>query len=362
MIERKNPTIIRFLSYLITLIIILTIVVVFLSMLNDNPFNVIISIGEGAFGSFARTYRTLLIFVPIALSCAALSVTFRSGMWNIGIEGQIILGAIGASMIARSIIGESQFSPLVSLSAGVLFGAIWGLISGILRTTSNVHEIFAGLGLNFVGAGLVIYLIIGPWKRIGVASTSGTDIFPQTAWLPDIGNGLPLPALLIVGVLYLFLYGMFRWSVFGTILKAMGSNPDAAPRYYINADKYIIYSFGLAGAIAGLAGGIQAISFYHKLVPSISGGFGFLGILIVLASSQKLHTSLIVSFLFSGMISAGPLLQIEYDIHSSVPWLLQAFVIAAWVFISYSSLHIKSAYFIRGLTNKITTNLLGLIK
>ena len=100
------------------------------------------SIGEGAFGSFARTYRTLLIFVPIALSCAALSVTFRSGMWNIGIEGQIILGAIGASMIARSIIGESQLSPLVSLSVGVLFGAIWGLISGIpvSYTHLRAHE------------------------------------------------------------------------------------------------------------------------------------------------------------------------------------------------------------------------------
>ena len=96
-----------------------------------------------------------------------------------------------------------MISPYIQLIFAIGFGGTWGLICGLLKVKGNVHEIFSGLGLDFVASGIVIYLIIGPWKREGIASTGGTDIFDKSSWIPTIGQS-EFPIFMVL-VIFIFL-------------------------------------------------------------------------------------------------------------------------------------------------------------
>ncbi len=147
---------------------------------------------DGGLGSQAALLRTLAAFTPLLLCGAALCVTFAANLWNIGVEGQITLGAICCQGYLRAADPGGGLPAALDLALGLGFGALgglaWALLSGVLRTHGRVHEIFSGLGLNFVAMGASLWLILGPWKRPGMASMSGTETLPAELWLPTLGG------------------------------------------------------------------------------------------------------------------------------------------------------------------------------
>ena len=328
----------------ISLIMVFLVISIFLILIGSSPFEVYMAFVDGAFGNPDRFSRTLLTTAILSISAFALVVTFTGGLWNIGIEGQLIAGSIGVTVIARSFIGETVAAPIIEILIGSLFGSLIAIFCGILKVKSKVHEIFGGLGLDFVAAGAIVYLVIGPWKREGIASTSGTDIFPETAWIQGLGEyGLPLwPIIfaLVVGASLLF---CFKRTVFGLRLKAVGSNPLSSQRFGVEPNKYILYAFALAGAIGGIAGVIQATVVYHKLVPFISGGYGFLGILIALISSRNIYLVVLVSTVFACLLIGGTQLQLKLGMHSSLSGIIQGLLVLTWILIKASKLDIKIA-------------------
>ena len=288
-------------------------------LLGASPIDVFKNIFNGSFGKPEKIVKTFLIFLPISLASLALIITFSTGLWNIGIEGQIVLGAIGATVIAKSFLGDNIMSPLYQIILGISFGSLWGLFCGFLKVKFNVHEIFGGLGLYFVGSGAIIYLILGPWSKEGIASTSGTDIFNKASCFPTFSD-LNIPALpiLIVAVILTLSIIFLGFTKAGLKLKATGTNPDSTEKFKFNSGSYIFIAFAITGAIAGLAGVFQASVFHHKLVPSISGGYGFLSILIVLASGKRIIPTMILALFFSAMIAGGSQLQLRLNLHSSL--------------------------------------------
>jgi len=288
-------------------------------LLGASPIDVFKNIFNGSFGKPEKIVKTFLIFLPISLASLALIITFSTGLWNIGIEGQIVLGAIGATVIAKSFLGDNIMSPLYQIILGISFGSLWGLFCGFLKVKFNVHEIFGGLGLYFVGSGAIIYLILGPWSKEGIASTSGTDIFNKASWFPTFSD-LNIPALpiLIVAIILTLSIIFLGFTKAGLKLKATGTNPDSTEKFKFNSGSYIFIAFAITGAIAGLAGVFQASVFHHKLVPSISGGYGFLSILIVLASGKRIVPTMILALFFSAMIAGGSQLQLRLNLHSSL--------------------------------------------
>jgi ABC-type uncharacterized transport system permease subunit len=178
---------------------------------------------DGALGSAGGLSSTLMVWVPLLLAAAGLVVTFGAGLWNIGIEGQLVMGAVAGALVARTVHGGSGLViPLVAL-AGMLGGRC--LLVGVLRTSGRVNEIFGGLGLDFVATGLVVYLVIGPWKRVGSASTSGTDLFPREAWLPGTGSlTASWVALALAATAVIVVYFLMKGTYFGLRLRAVGRN------------------------------------------------------------------------------------------------------------------------------------------
>ena len=304
-------------------------------LLGASPIDVFKNIFNGSFGKPEKIVKTFLIFLPISLASLALIITFSTGLWNIGIEGQIVLGAIGATVIAKSFLGDNIMSPLYQIILGISFGSLWGLFCGFLKVKFNVHEIFGGLGLYFVGSGAIIYLILGPWSKEGIASTSGTDIFNKASWFPTFSD-LNIPALpiLIVAVILTLSIIFLGFTKAGLKLKATGTNPDSTEKFKFNSGSYIFIAFAITGAIAGLAGVFQASVFHHKLVPSISGGYGFLSILIVLASGKRIIPTMILALFFSAMIAGGSQLQLRLNLHSSLISIILSSAVFFWLVVN----------------------------
>lgn len=281
---------------------------------------------RGSLGSVSKLARVLTVWVPLTLCACGLIYTFRIGLWNIGVEGQVILGAVGATWALRA--GAGQFPPGVllalAMAAGVLLGAGWSLAAGVLRTRGGVNEIFAGLGLNFVAQGIVLWLIFGPWKRPGVASMSGTVPFPPELWLPNFAWGRLSPVALgcAVGALVLTAWLLGRTRV-GLFLRAVGGNPRAAHLLGLAPERYLLLAMALAGGMAGLAGVIQVTAVYHRLIPAISSNYGYLALLVTMLAGFRLGPVAPIALFFAALNVGSVQLPMALQLDSSLSGVIQ---------------------------------------
>ena len=322
-------------SYLAAVLVSMVLVSLLLALFRIPIFETYTLLITGSLGSMTKLGDTLMVSVPLIIASASLVITFKAGLWNIGVEGQIIAGAVAASFIAREFQMPTQILLPAMIGAGFLGGAFWGLLVGLLKIRGGVNEIFGGLGLDFVATGLVVYLVIGPWSRKGIASTSGTEPFHENAWFPTIEGFRLSPLAVSVSLLVvLMVIFVFNRTQFGLKLRSIGLNPHSSYRFGIPTSRYILTALVLGGAVAGLAGVTQVASIHHRLVPSISGGYGFLGILVVLLAGYRPFLVIPIAFFFS-MIAIGSIQwQLRLGLHSSLGGVFQGTLVLSVVLIS----------------------------
>jgi simple sugar transport system permease protein len=299
----------------------------------ESPLAVIEALLNGAFGTADRVGRVVNTLTVLLLCSAGLVFTFNAGLYNLGIEGQITFGAIAATLALR-LFGDALPGP-IAITICILFGAagglLWGLLAGVLKVYGRISEIFAGLGLNFVAQGLAIYLIFGPWKRAGVASTSGTEPFGEHLWLgtfgtteaTPVGIGLALLAILLTIV-------VLRRTYYGLRLRAVGKNPRAAYVLGIPASRQMLSAFAVCGVLAGVAGALQVTGNFHRLIPTISGSLGFLGLLVVMLASFNPLWVLPIAFFFSALnVGSLQLPLVLEKVDSSLSGVIQGMLVLA---------------------------------
>jgi simple sugar transport system permease protein len=294
-------------------------------MAGADPLQAFAHILAGAFESPRKLADVAVAMVPLLLCSAGMLVTFAAGLWNIGVEGQMIAGALMATWLIDTVSAPSQVMIPLSILAGLTGGALWGLLVGVLRTYGHVHEIFGGLGLNFVAAALTNYLIFGPWKPPDGATMSGTDPFPLEAWIPSLGDTRATPITIILAAVGVAaIYVLLRDTYWGLKLKAIGLNPESAHRLGVNNSLHMMLAFAVCGALAGLAGSVQATAVYHRLIPGISGGYGYLSMLVVLLSGLRAEWVPVVVAFFSIVQVGSPRLELRLQLDSSLGGVLQA--------------------------------------
>ena len=196
------------------------------------PLDTLAVMAVGGLGSGQAVLRTLSALVPLLLCGAALCVTFAANLWNIGVEGQITLGAVFCVWFLRDMGLAGVVPPFLAvpgaLAASMVGGMAWALLSGVLRTHGRVHEIFSGLGLNFVAMGVSLWLILGPWKRPGMASMSGTEPLPADLWLPALGGRpMSLWGLVLAVAAFVLVAWVLQRTFFGLTLSAVRQNAMA---------------------------------------------------------------------------------------------------------------------------------------
>ena len=286
------------------------------------------NIVQGAVGSWAEIANVLVSWVPLLLATSGLLLTFTVGLWNIGIEGQITFGAIFTTWALRSLLGSGLDPTLIitlAIIAGMVGGALWAMLAGALKTFGGVNEIFGGLGLNFVAGALNLWLIFGPWKRPGVASMSGTVPFPRALWLPTLsGQSRLAPAALLIAIAAIIIeYFLIQGAHYGLRLKAVGRNANAAYLLGVPTWQHMMISFALCGIFAGLAGAVQVLAVYHRLIPSISSGYGFLGLMVGMLVNFKAALAAPVALFFAALNVGSIQLPIVLKLDSSLAGVLQ---------------------------------------
>lgn len=309
------------------LILALLITTLILIAVGAPPLKTYENILAGAFGSSNNVMAVLITWSPLLLTTAGVLVTFSTGQWNIGVEGQMALGAIFATWVLR-LLQNTNVPPALIIALGILAGmvggALWAALAGALKTFGGVNEIFGGLGLNFVSTALTIYLVFGPWKRPGTGSMSGTQPFDKALWLPTLpGTELSLWALGLSLLAIIVIFFLLRGTHFGLRLKAVGKNPKAAFLMGVPTWQYSMLAFILCGTLAGLAGAIQMTGVYHRLLPNISNGYGFLGLLVAMLINYQAIWAAPVAFFFAALNIGGIQLQILYKLDSSFAGVLQ---------------------------------------
>jgi ABC-type uncharacterized transport system permease subunit len=309
------------------LLLALLITTLILLAVGAPPLSVYGSIVSGAFGNLHNIESILITWSPLLLTTAGVLVTFAAGLWNIGVEGQMVLGAIFTTGMIR-LLQDSSLSPAIiivlGILAGMLGGALWAALAGVLKIFGGVNEIFGGLGLDFVATALTIYLVFGPWKRPGVGSMSGTQPFPERLWLPVLPHTeLSLWALGLSLLVVVVVYFLLRGTHFGLRLKAVGKNMRAAFLLGVPTWQYSMMSFLLCGLFVGLAGAIQVTSVYHRLLPNISNGYGWLGLLVAMLINYQAFWAAPVAFFFAAVNVGSVQLQIVYKLNSSFGGVLQ---------------------------------------
>jgi general nucleoside transport system permease protein len=312
---------------LLALVLALGVVSLILIAVDAPPLEAYKNILTGSVGSMRKFAEVLVAFVPLLLVTAGLLITFSAGLWNIGVEGQIVLGAIATTWVLR-IFQESTMSPaliiVMAILAGMVGGALWAALAGILKTYGGVNEIFGGLGLNFVATALTLYLIFGPWKRAGVASMSGTEPFPDHFSLPQLPElRISLWALGIALVAIVIVYFILQNTYFGLKLKAVGKNFRAAYLLGIPTWRYSLYSFLICGALAGAAGAVQVTAVYHRLIPSISSGYGYMGLMVAMLINYQAIWAIPVALFFAALNIGSIQLPIVMKLDSSLAGVLQ---------------------------------------
>ncbi len=302
-------------------------------MLGASPVEAYRLIVAGALGQPERVAFVLSAWAPLLLAAAGLLVTFAAGLWNIGVEGQVLLGAVFATGALRAL-GHLLPPPGAVLLAGlaaVLGGSLWALLAGALRAYGNVNEIFGGLGLNFIAGSLTVYLVLGPWARPGIASTSGTLPFAPSLWLPTI----PVPPLEVPGEVFLGIAAMgavsvaLRGTYFGLHLAAIGRSLRAAHLRGIPTTREMLRAFAACGGLAGLAGFVLVTGAHsrHQLFPLISGGDGFLAILVVLLAGRSALACILISGAFAAISMGSLQLPLAMQLDSSMGGVIQSLLV-----------------------------------
>jgi ABC-type uncharacterized transport system permease subunit len=291
---------------------------------------VITNMAVGALGTPDRIARVIATLVPLVLCTSGLLFTFTAGLYNLGIEGQVAFGAIAATAAMRWT--QEGLPPAwvmaLAILVGGLGGMLWGILAGMLNVYGRISEIFAGLGLNFVADGLALYLVFGPWKKTGVASMSGTEPFPESLALPTIANtdASPVALMIAIAVLMLTLITL-RGTYFGLQLRAVGQNLRASYVLGIPSIRQLLSAFAICGGFAGIAGALQVLTVFHRLIPGISSNLGFLSLLIAMLIGMNVWLILPVALFFSALNVGSLQLPLALNLESSLSGVIQGMLV-----------------------------------
>ena len=275
--------------------------------------------------------ETLVSTTPLIFTGLAVAISFRSGVFNIGVEGQFVLGAFGATVAA--IVMRDQPAPLillVSIIFGVLTGALWGFIPGLLKAKTGAHEVITTIMLNYVAAQVVLFGLRSDFLRqVG----SGQPISKNLAEFVRVPQIFDLPAIRLHWgfILALVMAVVVSWFLFKTTkgyeLRAAGFNMHAARYAGMSASGSIILAMALSGGLAGLGGSIEVLGTVPQMSNSISSGFGFNAIALALLAGNRPAGIVAASLLFGALRTGGGLMQVKTGIPLDLLFFIQALVI-----------------------------------
>lgn len=312
---------------------------VFIAMIGYNPLRVFSEMFFGAIGTTMRLQETINKAVPLIIASLGILVAFKMKFWNIGGEGQIMMGALGAGFVALNY-ADNLPRPILLLSmagVAVLLGGIWALIPAIFKVKMGTNETIFTLMLNYVAIKIVQFLQFGPWKDPQATGFPKIPNFHTSAVLPNLfGIHIGwLIALLLTILMYIFI----RYTKKGYEIEVVGESINTAKYAGMNVNGIILFAITLSGGLCGLVGMIQASAMERTLSYTLSASYGYTAIITTWLSGLKAQYILITSIAFAILIQGGNFVQVSMQIPSAVAGMIQGmilfFVLGSEFFIKY---------------------------
>ncbi|MFK7942034.1 MAG: ABC transporter permease [Paracoccaceae bacterium] len=295
-----------------------------IALIGEDPIDALTVMLKGAFvypGSLGFTlyYTTNFVFTGLAVA-----VAFHAMLFNIGGEGQAMLGGLGVALVCLALdpyLPGIVVIPVAIIAAGA-FGAAWAFIPGWLQAYRGSHIVITTIMFNFIAAGLMVWLLSGMLRGSGQGSPQ-SRFFAESAWLPRVheilqGLGIkatssPLNLSFLLALLACIGVWLLIWRTkFGYALRAMGHSPDAAAYAGIPVRRMTVIAMAISGALAGCMALNEILGVQHKLVLNFSAGYGFTGIAVALMGRNHPVGIIFASFLFGALYQGGGELDFEF--------------------------------------------------
>lgn len=298
-----------------------------------DPGRILTAIQSGNERDIATAIRpiteTLVAATPLIFTGLAVAISFRAGMFNIGVDGQLMIGALGATITTIALAGQvPAFGILIAaIAMGMLSGGMWGFIPGFLKARTGAHEVITTIMLNYVAAQVVFFALRSTWLRApgstAPVSRNLTPIVDVPTIIPVAGSRLDVGFVvaLLVGVAVSWL--LFRTTL-GFELRAAGFNMTAARYAGMSAGGSMMLAMALSGALGGMAGSFMVIGTVGQLSLDLSGGIGFTAIALALLASLRPSGVILAALLFGALTTGGKLMGIQ----SGIPFDLLSFIMA----------------------------------
>ena len=292
-----------------------------------------VAMADGSVGSINAISETLTASIPLVLAGLGIGLAFRAGLFNIGAEGQMVIGGLAAAIASFSITGLPMaiHMPLV-LIIGLVFGGIYAAIAGFLRAATGAHEVISTIMLNLISFRLLDYLLRQPFIQKEGRSDPISKAVLDTAELPrllsfiDPNLRLHLGLFLMLGAVALVYWLLFR-SKLGFAFRISGENPDAARYAGIRAGMTIVIAMAIAGGLAGLAGAAQVTGVLGRATPGFTAGSGFDAIAVALLGRSHPVGILLAGILFGALEAGGRQMQVDAGVSIDMISIIQALII-----------------------------------
>jgi general nucleoside transport system permease protein len=330
--DRRHGAALVLVSMLPTLIMAVIFVVVamaFFLSIGRPPLSTLTDMVIFAVGDSYSLSETLVKTAPILLCALATIVPARLGLVSVGADGQLFIGAIfGTAVVLAFPAAPAVVLLPAMLLAGMVGGALWGFVPGLLRGRLDANETIITLLLNYVAALLVNALVFGPWKDPSNLGWPATATFPAAATLPGL-FGTRTHVGLLFGVVAAIGFGiLFAKSRWGRELSILRGNAKVGRMIGLSFAREAMVTMSLGGALGGLAGICEVAAIQGRLQPGISVGYGLTGFLVAWLSGHNPLTAIVVSTLIGGLIAAGDSLQLYAKVPAASATILQGLLFA----------------------------------
>lgn len=281
---------------------------------------------QGAIGSPEAIVDTLVNTAPLLFGGLAVGFGFKAGLFNIGAQGQFLLGALGAVIVGVWLADAPPIvaTPLAVL-AGFVAGGLWGFVPGFLKAVSGAHEVVSTIMMNYIAKSLLAALVSGPLKVPGSPSPVTFDV-GNAAFPVILGRNGHLGILLAVLAAFFMWWLLYR-TTWGFEVRAVGANPDASRYAGMRPKLIIMATMAFSGALAGLAGVCVLLGVTHTMTSSFGTTVGFDSIAVALLARSDPLMTIPAALLFGGMRSGARLMQIQAQIPVELVDVLQAVIL-----------------------------------
>jgi len=321
-ISKTDNIKIRCISVLLSLLVL----AMFLLIIKLNPIDVYAAIIKGSFGSDYSIKQTIIRAIPLIITSLGISIAFKMQFWNIGGEGQIVMGAFAATYFALKYPNMDKLPLLlIMFCAGILGGGVWALIAAVLKGKCKTNETIVTLMLNYVALKFITYLQYGPWKDKKAMGFPKIPNFSPNATLPDV-FGIHVGWIIAI-ILVIIVYVFMKYTKKGYEISVLGESVKTAIYSGIKVQKTMYIAIFLSGALCGIAGVIQASAVSRTLTVEVAGGAGFTAIIIAWLAALSAPIIVMVSILFAALLEGVSFIQTAFGIPQAAAQLIQAIIL-----------------------------------